>query len=82
MMANNLQTPLESRPILDPSKHITTPSSIITSVERMLETLQPSLSQGATVSSDPPSRWSTYKAPKPVAVVQVKSEADVAATVS
>jgi hypothetical protein len=48
----------------------------------MLETLQPSLSQGATVSSDTRSRWSTYKAPNPVAVVKVNDEADVAATVS
>jgi hypothetical protein len=52
------------------------------SVRQLLETLQPMLSQGATVTLDPPSRWSTYKAPKPVAIVNVNSEMDVAIAVS
>jgi hypothetical protein len=44
--------------------------------------LLPVLSQGATISTDCPPRWSTYEAPRPIAVVNVNSEADVAVTVS
>jgi hypothetical protein len=44
--------------------------------------LLPALSQGATISTDCPPRWSTFEAPRPIAVVNINSEADVAVTVS
>jgi hypothetical protein len=43
--------------------------------------LKPLLSSGATLSSTAPPRWSLYSAPKPAAVVNVGTEADVAAVV-
>lgn len=43
--------------------------------------LKPFLSGNASISNDTLTRWSTYKAPDPAVVVNVKTEADVAATV-
>jgi hypothetical protein len=52
---------------------------------KMFETLQQqlasSLSAGASITSDKPSRWSTYGAPEPVAIVNANSDEDVATTV-
>jgi hypothetical protein len=49
---------------------------------KIFESLQPKLSPGATITIEPPSRWSLYEAPKPVAIVNVANEVDVATTVS
>jgi hypothetical protein len=43
--------------------------------------LGPKLSQGESITAEAPPRWSTYKAPKPVAVVNVNNGQDVAYTV-
>jgi hypothetical protein len=51
-------------------------------VQKLSAVLLPKLSIGATITTEVLSRWSTYKAPAPAAVVDVKSEADVATTVS
>ncbi|KAH7386628.1 FAD binding domain-containing protein [Phaeosphaeria sp. MPI-PUGE-AT-0046c] len=48
---------------------------------KTLESLQPELSPQASITTDVPSRWSTFKAPQPVAVVNVSNEDDVVATV-
>jgi hypothetical protein len=50
--------------------------------EKLLENLLLDLSQRASITTDSPSRWSSYEAPKPVAVVNVQSELDVATTVN
>jgi hypothetical protein len=49
--------------------------------EMVLDDLIQKLSKEGTITTDSPSRWSTYKAPNPIAVVNVNSEQDVAETV-
>jgi hypothetical protein len=43
--------------------------------------LGPKLSQGASITAEAPPRWSTYKAPKSLAVVNINNEQDVVNTV-
>ncbi|KAF1915630.1 FAD binding domain-containing protein [Ampelomyces quisqualis] len=50
-------------------------------VVELFESLLPKLSRGATITTDPLSRWSTYKAPNAAVTVNVTSELDVATTV-
>ncbi|KAF2740571.1 FAD binding domain-containing protein [Polyplosphaeria fusca] len=48
---------------------------------RLSKELIPQLSKGASISSEGPPRWSTFKAPKPAVVVNVACENDVSITV-
>jgi hypothetical protein len=51
-------------------------------IQTLQDTLLPRLSQGATITVDSPSRWSTYETPMAIGTVHVNSETDVAVTVS
>ncbi|KAI3331730.1 FAD binding domain-containing protein [Xylariaceae sp. AK1471] len=49
--------------------------------QRLYDELAPQLSSGDLISQEVPPRWSSFEAPNPGAVVNVKTESDVTATV-
>lgn len=60
---------------------LTAAADNITVSQRLHSELSPLLSSSNLINTTVPLRWSTYKEPNPGAVVNVQTEADVAATV-